>query len=114
MIPKFYVESLPVSPEIVEEDLTATDVGDLVDCKMLLISFILLYSLIIGLWPVSFLCGFLLVSKYSMHCLMFESRACTLVQSTRSPTFVAARFSSTISGKDVQLPASPSKPFAIP
>jgi hypothetical protein len=30
MIPKFYVESLPVSPEIVEEDLTATDVGDLV------------------------------------------------------------------------------------
>jgi hypothetical protein len=31
MIPKFYVESLPVSPEIVEEDLTATDVGDLVD-----------------------------------------------------------------------------------
>jgi hypothetical protein len=33
--------------------------------KMLLISFILLYSLIIGLWPVSFLCGFLLGCKYS-------------------------------------------------
>ena len=28
---KCYVESLAVSPEIVEEDLTATDVGDLVD-----------------------------------------------------------------------------------
>jgi hypothetical protein len=45
--------------------------------KMLLISFILLYSLIIGLWPVSFLCGFLLACKYSMHFLMFESKACT-------------------------------------
>jgi hypothetical protein len=31
MIPKSYVESLAVSPEIVEEDLAATDVGDLVD-----------------------------------------------------------------------------------
>jgi hypothetical protein len=29
MIPKSYVESLAVSPEIVEEDLAATDVGDL-------------------------------------------------------------------------------------
>ena len=72
--------------------------------KMLLISFILLYSLlIIGLWPVSFLCGFLLACKYSMHCLMFESRACTLVQSTRSPTSVAARSSSTISGETARL-----------
>ena len=31
MIPKSYVESLAISPEIVEEDLAATDVGDLVD-----------------------------------------------------------------------------------
>ena len=31
MIPKSYVESLAVSPEIVEENLAATDVGDLVD-----------------------------------------------------------------------------------
>jgi hypothetical protein len=31
MVPKSYVESLAVSPEIVEEDLAATDVGDLVD-----------------------------------------------------------------------------------
>jgi hypothetical protein len=31
MIPKSYVESLAVSPEIVEEDLAATYVGDLVD-----------------------------------------------------------------------------------
>ena len=30
MVPKYYVESLAVSPEIVE-DLAATDVGDLVD-----------------------------------------------------------------------------------
>ena len=71
--------------------------------KMLLICFILLYSLIIGLWPVSFLCGFLLAYKYSMHCLMFESRACILVQSTRSPTSVAARSSSTISGETGRL-----------
>ena len=31
MIPKSYVENLAVSPEIVEEDLAATYVGDLVD-----------------------------------------------------------------------------------
>jgi hypothetical protein len=31
MVPKSYVENLAVSPEIVEEDLAATDVGDLVD-----------------------------------------------------------------------------------
>jgi hypothetical protein len=31
MIPKSYVESLAVSPEIVEEDLAVIDVGDLVD-----------------------------------------------------------------------------------
>jgi hypothetical protein len=30
MIPKSYVESLAVSPEIVEEDLAVIDVGDLV------------------------------------------------------------------------------------
>jgi hypothetical protein len=34
MIPKSYVESLAVSPEIVEEDLAATDVGDLVDWRL--------------------------------------------------------------------------------
>jgi hypothetical protein len=39
---------------------------------ILLIGFILLYSLIIGLWPVCFLCGFLLACKYSMHYLMLH------------------------------------------
>jgi hypothetical protein len=31
MVPKSYVESLAVSPEIVEDNLAATNVGDLVD-----------------------------------------------------------------------------------
>jgi hypothetical protein len=71
--------------------------------NMFLIRFILMYFLIIGLWPISFLCGFLLVCKYAMLCLMFKSRACSRVQSTRSSIYVADRSSSTISDETARL-----------
>jgi hypothetical protein len=58
MIPKSYVESLAVSPEIVEEDLAATDVGDLVDWTRVqaLDSNSLFPSCVVSYWLVSTQC----------------------------------------------------------